>query len=73
MHKGSPCVEDEATQELRRAAKKKGWQTCPGCKAVVQRLSGCNSMICRCGVKFCYLCGMKMSKCRYGQCLGVNE
>jgi hypothetical protein len=72
MHKGSPCVEDEATQQLRRTAKSEGWQTCPGCKAVVQRLSGCNSIKCRCGVNFCYLCGMKMSKCRHGACLRVN-
>jgi len=69
MHKGSPCVDDDATQELRRAAKKKGWQTCPGCKAVVQRMSGCNSIICRCGINFCYSCGMKMSNCRHERCV----
>ena len=73
MHEESPCVEDEATHELREAAKLEGWQTCPGCKAVVQRLSGCNSIKCRCGVNFCYLCGMKMSNCRHGECLRVDE
>ena len=72
MHKGSPCAEDEATQELRRVAKSKGWQTCPGCKAVVQRSSGCRSIMCRCGVNFCYLCGMKTSNCLRGQCLHGN-
>ncbi|KIK01717.1 hypothetical protein K443DRAFT_678132 [Laccaria amethystina LaAM-08-1] len=72
MHEGSLCVEDEATQQLRCAAISEGWQTCPGCRAVVQRLEGCNSIMCRCGVNFCYLCGMKMKNCRHGQCLRVN-
>lgn len=34
-------------------------QHCPGCQGVVQRNGGCNHMICRCGVHFCYVCGRR--------------
>jgi len=38
----------------------KGWRSCPGCGVVVERVSGCNHMICvapGCFVHFCYRCG----------------
>eukprot|EP00435_Cladocopium_sp_Y103_P050241 s185_g15.t1 len=34
-------------------------QHCPGCQGVVQRNGGCNHMVCRCGVHFCYVCGRR--------------
>lgn len=42
------------TQWLQRNA-----QSCPGCHAMVQRNGGCNHMICRCGMHFCYVCGRR--------------
>jgi len=32
---------------------------CPGCSARVGKSSGCNTMHCRCGAAFCFLCGKK--------------
>ena len=31
---------------------------CPECKSVVEKISGCNHITCRCGAHFCWTCGM---------------
>lgn len=36
---------------------RQGYQRCTACGATVSKTSGCNSMRCRCGHSFCYLCG----------------
>jgi len=46
--------EDRALIQL---AKTKNWQRCPTCSAVVELVSGCNHMTCRCGCHFCFKCG----------------
>ncbi|XP_076439863.1 E3 ubiquitin-protein ligase RNF14-like [Babylonia areolata] len=30
---------------------------CPHCKALVEKIEGCNKMTCRCGKFFCWMCG----------------
>ncbi|KAG1663531.1 hypothetical protein FOA52_003159 [Chlamydomonas sp. UWO 241] len=35
------------------------WKKCPSCCQMVERVSGCNQMSCRCGSSFCYSCGLK--------------
>jgi len=30
---------------------------CPGCHTFIQKVEGCHSMTCDCGVGFCWLCG----------------
>merc|ERR1712151_913454 len=36
----------------------KNAQRCPGCQAGIERLGGCNHMVCSaCGKHFCYICG----------------
>lgn len=57
---GCPEREDFAFQQLFAERK---WQKCPNCKAVVERISGCYSIMCRCVTKFCYLCGKKWKGC----------
>jgi len=32
-------------------------RSCPKCKALVSRVSGCNAIMCRCGQSFCWGCG----------------
>lgn len=44
---------DKAFEKWRRKGKN---ATCPGCGAVVQKTQGCNHMICRCGMDYCYRC-----------------
>ncbi|KAK7435136.1 hypothetical protein VKT23_019829 [Stygiomarasmius scandens] len=64
-HPGEKCPpspEEIAEAEVRRLAKEKKWQTCPGCKQMVERTQGCSHMVCRCGTNFCYGCGSDMRK-----------
>jgi hypothetical protein len=43
-------------------ARAKKWIRCPGCKMLVEKQYGCNSIICsRCRTSFCYACGGKVS------------
>jgi hypothetical protein len=43
----------ESIKEMKRS----GFTKCPGCRAIVEKSSGCNHMTCRCGREFCYICG----------------
>lgn len=66
-HVGKDCPQDKGCLEVREMAKRVGWQTCPKCMAVIQRVWGCNSMVCKCGTNFCYGCGAMMVVCK-GSC-----
>ncbi|KAF7350397.1 RBR-type E3 ubiquitin transferase [Mycena venus] len=46
--------EDRLLHEL---AKAKHWRRCPNCSSLVELVSGCNHMTCRCGTHFCFKCG----------------
>lgn len=52
-HPGEKCGEN-GTKKLNALAKEKHWAKCPGCKNIVERISGCDSMCCRCGTTFNY-------------------
>lgn len=43
--------------EFFKLAQDRNWRMCPHCNAMVSRSEGCNDMCCRCGRKFCYMCG----------------
>lgn len=58
-HPGSNCQQNILTLQVKKLAEEKGWQTCPGCKMIVERIEGCNNMSCRCGAEFCYRCGTR--------------
>ncbi|KAK5941555.1 hypothetical protein PMZ80_005503 [Knufia obscura] len=51
------CPKTKADEQVVELAKTSGWQECPKCKNMVERIDGCNSMTCRCGQGFCYTCG----------------
>jgi len=57
------CALNSSTIKLRALAEIKRWQTCPGCKAMVERTLGCSHMSCRCGAQFCYHCAARWKKC----------
>ncbi|KAF7072590.1 hypothetical protein CFC21_077697 [Triticum aestivum] len=42
---------------LDRLAVGRSWMRCPSCRAMIDRIDGCKSMLCRCGSVFCYGCG----------------
>ncbi|KAK6350564.1 hypothetical protein TWF718_003754 [Orbilia javanica] len=62
MHEGA-CLLDPETEKLLNMAQGKKWSKCPKCSNMVERNTGCNSMMCRCGINFCYKCGREMSTC----------
>lgn len=33
---------------------------CPGCQIGIERIDGCNTITCRCGLIFCWLCGVHL-------------
>ncbi|KAJ7152586.1 hypothetical protein C8R43DRAFT_1003009 [Mycena crocata] len=51
---GERSPEDRLLLEL---AKAKDWRRCPTCSSLVELVSGCNHMTCRCGTHFCFKCG----------------
>ncbi|TVU09671.1 hypothetical protein EJB05_43161, partial [Eragrostis curvula] len=51
---GQGCV-------LARLARGRNWTRCPSCRAMIDKIQGCNRMVCRCGTVFCYKCGMPSS------------
>ncbi|KAF9242080.1 hypothetical protein BU15DRAFT_44415, partial [Melanogaster broomeanus] len=63
-HPQENCKENELTREVRAFANSKGWQTCPGCQAIVELKDGCWHMVCRCSAQFCYGCGAKWKTCK---------
>ncbi|KAG2343503.1 hypothetical protein BDR05DRAFT_989868 [Suillus weaverae] len=50
------CVIDAATQQVLDIAQASGWARCPGCSHLIEKIAGCNHMVCRCGTTFDYAC-----------------
>ncbi|CAG9317786.1 unnamed protein product [Blepharisma stoltei] len=42
---------------LRQYAKDKNLKKCPSCHSYVEKVWGCSTIVCRCGVSFCMSCG----------------
>ena len=62
-HAGEGCGVGESNEALQALAKSEGWQTCPGCNAVVELNHGCYHITCRCRAQFCYLCAERWKSC----------
>ncbi|KAI6679803.1 hypothetical protein NL676_033684 [Syzygium grande] len=67
-HAGMGCEEFQKLNEgereredimLKKLAEEKHWRRCPKCSFYVQKISGCETVRCRCGLIFCYRCGAK--------------
>ncbi|KXT13901.1 hypothetical protein AC579_2634 [Pseudocercospora musae] len=48
---------------VRGLARQQKWQQCPDCKRLVEKIDGCNHVLCRCGCDFCYKCGTHLDRC----------
>lgn len=62
-HPGLSCEQaaqttkkDDGDEQLELWRKAVGAKQCPGCRAVVEKIAGCDFMTCRCGICFCYRC-----------------
>ncbi|KAF8025934.1 hypothetical protein BT93_F2690 [Corymbia citriodora subsp. variegata] len=42
---------------LKKLAEGERWRRCPKCGFYVQKIDGCQTVRCRCGLQFCYRCG----------------
>lgn len=38
-------------------------QACPNCSVIFEKASGCSTIICKCGTRFCYGCGSEICIC----------
>ncbi|KAK1215573.1 hypothetical protein PQX77_021817 [Marasmius sp. AFHP31] len=61
------CTDNEAFRQLQALAREEGWQTCPGCRRIINLHHGCFHMTCKCGTQFCYLCAAPWKSCRCPQ------
>ncbi|KAL0064161.1 hypothetical protein AAF712_008883 [Marasmius tenuissimus] len=60
---------DDDSMAVRELAKEQKWQTCPGCYEMVEKIAGCQHIVClRCSATFCYLCGVPWVKKDPHQC-----
>ncbi|KAI7902707.1 uncharacterized protein BX663DRAFT_454807 [Cokeromyces recurvatus] len=51
-------IDDEKDlQKTLKKAEKSYWTRCPKCGQLIEKMNGCTSMICTCGISFCYRCG----------------
>ncbi|KAG1865174.1 hypothetical protein C8R48DRAFT_797875, partial [Suillus tomentosus] len=62
-HLFEDCAENAQTSVVKTLASQMGWQTCPGCHAIVELFQGCYHMTCRCSTQFCYLCAALWKTC----------
>ncbi|KAF9242087.1 hypothetical protein BU15DRAFT_87006 [Melanogaster broomeanus] len=62
-HPGEDCSANQAALEVKELATSSGWQTCPGCHAIVELSQGCYHITCRCSSQFCYLCSAQWKTC----------
>ena len=62
---GKPTVEQllEEERALQKLMKKYKVRRCARCGSGVQKAHGCNKMMCRCGYRFCYVCGSENAQC----------
>eukprot|EP00475_Leptophrys_vorax_P029671 TRINITY_DN437_c0_g1_i8.p1 TRINITY_DN437_c0_g1~~TRINITY_DN437_c0_g1_i8.p1 ORF type:complete len:417 (-),score=97.55 TRINITY_DN437_c0_g1_i8:56-1306(-) len=68
-HKGKSCQEVlEETDETKLNQdlfKRLNYRICPQCKTPIEKIDGCNKMLCFCGCKFCSECLMVMPTCSH--------
>ncbi|OAX82021.1 hypothetical protein ACJ72_03632 [Emergomyces africanus] len=62
-HSGD-CVDEKLEQAFLDLVQTEEWQHCFKCRSVVELGTGCYHITCRCGVQFCYLCGMEWKRCK---------
>ncbi|CAG7949114.1 unnamed protein product [Penicillium salamii] len=50
-----PCADDESLKTVLGMAKDNKWQRCTKCHYMVEKVDGCNHILCRCGHHFWYV------------------
>ncbi|XP_069126310.1 E3 ubiquitin-protein ligase RNF14-like [Argopecten irradians] len=55
-------LQEEASSNIYIQNKAK---TCPSCQSSLQKISGCNKVVCRCGCALCYICEKNITNIGY--------
>lgn len=73
FHEGISCKEYEQLTDPKAldvqfdaTAYHAGFQLCPSCNAWVEKVDGCNMVLCLCETTFCYYCGVVDEECKCG-------
>ncbi|WEW59383.1 hypothetical protein PRK78_004854 [Emydomyces testavorans] len=61
---GVDCPKDLGLEATLEEAEMHGWRRCYQCRAMVELVSGCNHMTCKCSAQFCYTCGAPWRTCQ---------
>jgi len=61
--KGKFDIETYARLYVEEELTKVNVRKCPGCKRMVSKIEGCDSMYCNCGKRFCFNCGKFAEDC----------
>ncbi|RAL13649.1 BRcat and Rcat domain-containing protein [Aspergillus homomorphus CBS 101889] len=56
-HTSKGCFPDPGLAAFLEEARLKQWQRCYSCGSMVELMSGCDHVTCRCKAQFCYKCG----------------
>jgi hypothetical protein len=65
-HPGRICAHQ--FEVLDKLARRMNWQKCPWCGMLVERTTGCKTINCRCGARFCYNCGTETRSAHATDC-----
>ncbi|KAF2650995.1 putative ariadne RING finger, partial [Lophiostoma macrostomum CBS 122681] len=63
FHENGDCPADKDLHNTLELADEKGWQRCRSCRQMVELVTGCYHMRCKCGYEFCYECGKQWKTC----------
>jgi hypothetical protein len=55
FHLGWSCSKDSEVKAMLQLAKDNNWQRCSNCLYLVEKVDGCNHIVCRCGHRFWYV------------------
>ncbi|PGH13577.1 hypothetical protein AJ79_03570 [Helicocarpus griseus UAMH5409] len=57
------CPRDYGLEATLKEAENYGWRRCYNCHSMVELMTGCRHITCKCGAQFCYTCGTKWREC----------
>lgn len=60
------------THALREMSSRQNWKPCPNCGHLIDKVSGCRWVRCRCGQKFCFACGQLVCTCPWERRRSTN-
>jgi E3 ubiquitin-protein ligase RNF144 len=55
-HFGWSCSHSPEIRAVLELARENNWQRCSNCLYLVEKVDGCNHIVCRCGSQFWYVC-----------------